>query len=200
MPSSLTSRISFTRRGQPSPLGPIASRRRASLAARALASCTPEELEGLHEGGPLPRLRARLADLAESLRYEEAARLRDRIDALEHIVERLRRLDRLRRLELCLIAPAIDPGWQKAFFVSGGAVRAVRSLPPGAGANLEVEAGIAACRGAEQVEEALTSAQAEDLILLHGFVRRPPPELTVLPLDAEPIRAHVSGRRLPRAA
>jgi UvrB/uvrC motif len=170
------------------------------LAARALASCTAEELEKLHEGGPLPRLRARLADLAESLRYEEAARLRDRIEALEHIIERLCRLDRLPRLELCLIAPAIEPGWQKAFFVSGGAVHAVRSLPPGAGANLEVEAGIAACRRAEKVEEALTPAQAEDLMLLHGFIRRPPPELTVLPLDAERIRAHVSGRRLPRAA
>ena len=37
-------------------------------------------------------------------------------------------------------------------------------------------------------------------MLLHGFIRRPPPELTVLPLNAERIRAHVSGRRLPRAA
>src|SRR5262245_23198166 len=95
----------------PSPIGPIASRRRASLAARALSSCTQEELDGLREGGPLPRLRARLADLADSLRYEEAARLRDRIEALEHVVDRLGRLERLRRLEACLIAPALEPGW-----------------------------------------------------------------------------------------
>ncbi len=114
------------------PLGPIGSRRQAALAARALASCTDTELETLLQGGPLPRLRARLDHLSESQRYEEAARLRDRVDALEKVVERLYRLDRLRRLELCLIAPALEPGWQKAFFVSGGAVRAVRSLPPGA--------------------------------------------------------------------
>ena len=38
-------------------LGPIPSRRRASLAARALSLGTPEELDRLLEGGPLPRLR-----------------------------------------------------------------------------------------------------------------------------------------------
>jgi DNA polymerase III subunit epsilon len=169
-------------------LGPITSRRKASLAARALASCTAEELDRLLDGGPLPRLRARLSHLAESLRYEEAARLRDRIEALEHVVERLRRLERLRGLEACLVAPAAEAGWQKAFFVSGGAVRAVRSLPPGAGARLEVEAGLAACRAAgRRLGETLAPDQAEDLLLLDGFVRRPPPELAVLPLDAERI-------------
>jgi hypothetical protein len=30
----------------------------------------------------------------------------------------------------------------------------------------------------------LTPEQAEDLMLLDGFVRRPPPELDVLPLEA----------------
>ena len=126
--------------------------------------------------------------------------MRDRIDALEKVVERLRRLDRLRRLELCLIAPAVEPGWQKAFFVSGGAVRAVRPLPPGAGARIEIEAGIALCRSAGEPDDTLTAGEAEDLMLLHGFIRRPPPELAVLPLDAERIAEHLSGRRLPRAA
>ena len=45
---------------KPSPLGPIGSRRQASLAARALASCTDAELDDLLQDGPLPRLRARL--------------------------------------------------------------------------------------------------------------------------------------------
>ena len=168
----------------PTRLGPIASRRRASLAARALSSSTPEELDQLLDGGPLERLRARLAHLADNLRYEEAARLRDRIEAVEHIVDRLRRLERLRSLEVCLIAPAIEPGWQKAFFVCGGGLCAVRSLPAGGGARLELGAGLARCRTArEQAPETLTPEQAEDLLLLDGFVRRPPPELTILPLD-----------------
>jgi DNA polymerase III epsilon subunit family exonuclease len=185
----------------PSPLGPIASRRRASLAARAISSCTPEELERLHEGGPLPRLRARLSDLAESLRYEEAARLRDRIQALEEIVDRLRRLERLRRLDVCLIAPMTEADWQKAFFVSGGAIRAVRTLRPGAAAKLEIGAGLALCRAAEgEPEELLTPEQSEDLLLIDGFVRRPPPEVAVLPLDADRIAAHLERRHIRRAA
>jgi DNA polymerase-3 subunit epsilon len=185
----------------PSPLGPIASRRRASLAARALSGCTPEELERLRKGGPLPRLHARLARLADDLRYEEAARLRDRIEALEHVVDRLQRLERLRRLEVCLIAPMTEPGWQKAFFVSGGAIRAVRALRPSAAAKLEIGAGLALCRAAQGESDApMTPEQADDLLLIDGFVRRPPPELAVLPLDDGQITAHVERHHLRRAA
>jgi DNA polymerase-3 subunit epsilon len=172
---------------QPTELGPLTSRRQASLAARALAFSTAEERERLLEGAPLQRLRERLAHLAESLRYEEAARLRDRLEALERVIDRLRRLEELRDLEACLIAPAVEPGWRKGFFVAAGEVRAVRSLPPGAGARLELAAGAAACvRPAAR--EPTTPEQAEELLLLDGFIRRPPPELTVLPL-AEAARA-----------
>jgi DNA polymerase III epsilon subunit family exonuclease len=182
-------------------LGPIASRRRASLAARALGSSTAEELDRLLEDGPLPRLRARLSHLAGNLRYEEAARLRDRIEALEHVIERLRRLERLLRLELCLLAPAVEPARQKAFFVCGGRVRTVRSLWAPEGARLEIEAALALCRASRgDADELLTPEQAEDLLLLDGFVRRPPPELAVLPLDAERITAHLARGRFPRAA
>jgi DNA polymerase III epsilon subunit family exonuclease len=175
---------------QPGPLGPIGSRRRAALAARALASATDEELASLLEGGPLPRLRDRLSHLAESLRYEEAARLRDRIEALEHVVERLSRLCRLRALRACLVAPAGEPGWRTGFFVAGGLVRAVRTLPPGAGALLELEAGLACC-AAKEDDDPLTVEQAEELLLVDGFVRRPPPELVVLPLDRERIATYL---------
>ncbi|HKA26014.1 MAG TPA: exonuclease domain-containing protein [Gaiellaceae bacterium] len=182
-------------------LGPIAGRRQASLAARVLSSCTPDELDRLLDGGPLPRLRTRLGRLAEDLRYEEAARLRDRIEALEQVVERLHRLDRLKRLEVCLIAPAGKPGWRKAFFICAGGVCAMRSLPPGAGARLEINAGLTLCRLArDQARETLTLTEAEDLLLLAGFVRRPPPELAVLPLDARKITAHLVGGEHQRAA
>jgi DNA polymerase III epsilon subunit family exonuclease len=181
--------------------GPITSRRRAGLAARVLAPSTTDELDALLDGGPLPRLRTRLSHLADSLRYEEAARLRDRIEALEQVVDRLQRLERLRRMELCLVAPSLEPGWRKAFFVCGGGVCAVRSLPPGAGARLEIGAGLALCRAArEHAAETLTPEQAEDLMLIDGFVRRPPPELSVLPADAAAINAYLSGRRLANAA
>src|SRR5437764_3447603 len=167
----------------PSELGPIGSRRRASLAARALSAATEDELERLVRGGRLPRLRARLGRLADELRYEEAARLRDRIEALEHVVERLRRLERLRGLEACLVAPGLEPAWRKAFFVCGGGIQAVRTLPPGGGGKLEVDVALSICREARETIGRLTPEQAEDLLLIDGFVRRPPPELLVLPLE-----------------
>jgi DNA polymerase III epsilon subunit family exonuclease len=160
--------------------GPIRSRRRAELAARALAGATEAELDGLLHGGPLPRLRRRLADLAECLRYEDAARLRDRIAALEAVVRGLRRGERVRRLEVCVLVPAVEDGFRRAYFVRCGRVAAVRTVPPGAGARLELEAGLAEARRAEP------SAAPEDedeLLLLASFLDRPPPELTVLPLD-----------------
>ena len=49
---------------------------------------------------------------------------RDQIlEALEQVIERLSRLEDLRRLERCLLAPAIEPGRQKAFFVCAGDCR-----------------------------------------------------------------------------
>ena len=181
----------------PTELGPIGSRRQAQLAARALVDATLDELEHLLDGGPLPRLRQRLADLTESLRYEEAARLRDRINALEQLLQRLRRLDQLRTLSTCLIAPALTPGWRKAFFVHEGAVCATRPLPPGPGARLEINAGLAIARATPEQHEPLTSGQAEDMLLIDGFVRRPPPELTILPLDAEALSAVIGSASPP---
>jgi DNA polymerase III epsilon subunit family exonuclease len=175
------------------PLGPIRSRRRAALAARALSLAEPAELETLLEGGPLARLRARLAHLSECLRYEEAARLRDRIEALEDVIDRLRRLEHLQKLELCVLAPALEPGWHKAFFLCGGRVSA--SGPLQAGAAAKVVSGIALSRAAgERSGAELTPVEAEDLLLLDNVLRHPPPEVAVLPLEPGPVLAHL-GRR-----
>ena len=170
----------------PSPWGPIRSRRRAELAARALHGASEAELASLLRGGPLPRLRRKLRELAESLRYEDAARLRDRVQALEAVARELSALDRLRRAELCLLAPAVDDGFTRAFFVWGGRLAAVRTLPPGAGARLEVAAGIAA---AGRGELSLRPEDADELLLIGSFLRRPPPELRVVTLDAGAIAA-----------
>src|SRR5512133_2533066 len=146
----------------PTRLGPIGSRRQATLAARALARATPEELEQLLADGPLPRLRQHLAHLSENLRYEEAARLRDRLEALEHVLERLRRLEHLRELDVCVIAPALTPGWRQAFFVCAGVLCAVRPLPPGPGARLEINAGLTIARHTAREREPLTGEEAEN--------------------------------------
>jgi DNA polymerase-3 subunit epsilon len=168
---------SFSVTSEPTDLGPIRSRRRAELAARALAGATPGELALLTAGGPLPRLRAKLRDLSESLRYEDAARLRDRIAALEHVIARLAELQPLRAAEICLVVPAVEEGWRRAFFVAHGRVAAVRALPRGPGAALELEAGVAEARAATA---SLAPEDADELLLVGSFLRRPPPELTVL--------------------
>ncbi|HYZ75737.1 MAG TPA: exonuclease domain-containing protein [Gaiellaceae bacterium] len=183
--------VYLRRRGQalvcsstPTELGPIRSRSSARLAARLLDGASDEEL-----GAPelaLPRLRAKVRERAEALRYEDAARLRDRVAALERIVAELRRLRRLRRAACCLVVPALEPGFARAVFVAGGRIVTVRSLPPGAGARLEVEAGLALCRAAEP---SLDPEAADELHLVGSFLRRPPPELRVCPLDAERILA-----------
>src|SRR5713101_910246 len=82
---------------QPTALGPIRSRRRAQLAARALRA---DELP--LPARALPRLRRRLAELADARRYEDAARLRDRLQALERVCRELERLARLRAVERCI--------------------------------------------------------------------------------------------------
>ena len=166
---------------QPSPYGPLKSRRLAQRAARALDGFEGEDL-----AEALPPLRAKLRALARDLRFEDAARLRDRLAALEEVVGALAELERLRRLEVCLLVPAREDGFRRAFFVSGGRVAASRTLLPGGAGRVEVEAGLAAARLAAP---ATGPEDADELLLVGGFLRRPPPELRVVALDAALILA-----------
>jgi DNA polymerase III epsilon subunit family exonuclease len=160
---------------RPSPVGPLRSRRTAQLAARVLS---PEELERPETA--LPRLRHRLRELSDARRFEDAGRLRDRMAALERICRELKRLDRVRRLECCVLVPAEDSGYVRALFVAGGRVAGERTLPPGGGAALEIEAGLAAARRPGELD-------LDELLLVDSFLRRPPPELRVAPLERGPI-------------
>ena len=162
---------------RPSPVGPLRSRRTAQLAARVL---TPGELEQPEKA--LPRLRRRLRELSDARRFEDAGRLRDRVAALERVCRELKRLDRVRGLECCALLPGSGPGYVQALFVAGGRVAAERTLPPGGGAALEVEAGLAATRRAGELD-------LDELLLVDSFLRRPPPELRVTALERESILA-----------
>jgi len=161
---------------KPSPLGPFKSRSRARLAARVLRG---DELEQPELA--LPRLRARLRDLSDCRRFEDAARLRDRLSALEDVVRTVQRLDRLRRTRCCLIVPAAEPGFVRGIFVANGRIADVRTLA----SRLEVEAGLAASDLVAQSH--LLAEDADELLLIGTFLRRPPPELRVATLDAEEI-------------
>jgi DNA polymerase-3 subunit epsilon len=160
---------------RPSPVGPLRSRRTAQLAARALL---PDEVARPETA--LPRLRRRLRQLTDAQRFEDAGRLRDRIAALERVCRELKRLERVQRLECCILVPAADPGYVRAVFVAAGRVAAERALPPGGGAALEVEAGLAAARHKGELD-------LDEVLLVDSFLRRPPPELRVAPLRREAI-------------
>ena len=177
-------------------LGPLRSRRTAQLAARAL---TPKDL--VRPESALPRLHGRLRELAEARRFEDAARLRDRIAALERVCRELRRLDRVRRLECCILVPAGEGAHVRAVFVAGGRIAAERTLPPGGGAALEVEAGLAAASRQVRASNRLLQGDSgeldlDELLLVDSFLRRPPPEMRVAPLQRDAIlraRSSVPG-------
>ena len=166
---------------KPSPLGPLRSRTRARLAARALRV---EELDD--PARALPRLRRRLRDLSECRRFEDAARLRDRMAAVEDVVRAVERVERARNMRCCVIVPAAGSGYARGIFVANGRIADVRTLA----SRVEVDAGLAATKlpGDEDLDE---------LLLIGTFMRRPPPELRVARLDADEILSLASA--LPRA-
>jgi hypothetical protein len=170
---------------EPTPHGPLKSRSVARRAARALSG-----FEGDDPAAALPPLRERRRRLARDLRFEDAARLRDRIAALEHVVSTLEQLGRLRALRACLLVPAREPGFLRAVFVAHGRVAAIRSVPRGGGARIEVEAGLAA---AARSVPSVGPEDADELLVIDGFLRRPPPELQVVGLEAAAILAAVNG-------
>jgi DNA polymerase III epsilon subunit family exonuclease len=155
-----------------SSLGPVGSRKRARRAADALGAYeSPQQA--------LPALRRKLRDHVDCLRYEDAARVRDRLSALEEVLAHVREVERLHAVEAWLVVPALEPGFRRAFLVSGGRIAARRTLPPGAGAALELEAGLAEARRAAMPP---TADDADELLLIGQFLRKPPPELEVIPL------------------
>ena len=175
---------------EPTPLGPFTGRRIARNAARALDGHESDDVEGA-----LPPLRSSLRRLGRELRFEDAARLRDRIAGLDEAVSTLRELDRLRSLRACVVVPARQPGFVRAHAIAGGRVAAVRLVPRGPGAAHEAAALVAA---AARASSSTAPEDADELRLVGTFLRRPPPELRVGALEPGAICALVDG--IPLAA
>jgi DNA polymerase III epsilon subunit family exonuclease len=175
---------------EPGRFGPLRSRHRAELAARALGEFDGDEL-----AAAIPPLQAKVRRLARDLRFEDAGRLRDRLAALEQVVARVDELERLRGACLCVLAPAREPGFRRAFFVAGGRVAAVRTIPDGPRSRLEIDAALAEVghRGlateCHSVCPSYAPEDADELLVLSGFLRKPGPELRIVGLDATAILA-----------
>jgi DNA polymerase III epsilon subunit family exonuclease len=165
---------------KPGPFGPIASKRRAQLAARALGDHGGDDF-----AAAVAPLQAKLRRLARDLRFEDAARLRDRVAALEDVSQRIATLDRLRAARICVLAPAREPAFWRAFVVASGRVVA-RSVPRGPAGRIEIEAALAA---AASTEVSFAAEDAADLLAVSTFLQRPPPELRVVSLDRDEMLA-----------
>ena len=166
---------------EPGPLGPLTSKHRARLALRALDGFEGEDLATALGAG-----RARLRRLALDQRFEDAARVRDRLEALEDAVRRIELFARLRERRVCVLAPARESGFRRAFFVAQGRIATVRTVPDGPAGRMEIEAGLAE---AARVEQSFAPEDADELLVVSGFLRRPGPELRIVSLDAQEILA-----------
>jgi DNA polymerase-3 subunit epsilon len=174
----------------PTSLGPLPGRRLGRLAARALDGHASDDV-----AAALPAVRERVRRLGRELRFEDAARLRDRLQGLEEAVVALRELERLRALRACVVVPAREPGFARAHAIAAGRLAASRLLPRGSGAAHEAAALVA---DASHATDSRAAEDADELRLVASFLRRPPPELKVCALEVAAICALVDG--LPLAA
>jgi hypothetical protein len=78
------------------------------------------------------------------------------------VIAHLRRLDELRRLRLRLVVPGVDPGSHEEVVIANGCVQ----RGDAAGASLH----------------SLEPDHLDELLVVAGFLERPPPELRVVPL------------------
>jgi DNA polymerase III epsilon subunit family exonuclease len=164
---------------EPTEYGPLGGIRVAERAARALSGDDEEPADAL------PGLRVRLRRLARDQRFEDAARLRDRIAALEQVVDRLGQLEQLRSRRSCVLVPAREPGFSRAVAVAGGRIGAERTVPIGGGAPAEVDALLAEATLAPPADD--RGNDIEEVMLVDSLVRRPAPEVRVVRLERNAI-------------
>jgi hypothetical protein len=136
----------------------------------------------------VPRLQEKLRRLSRDLRFEDAARLRDRVAALEQAVREVQRMRRLRQLSVCLVVPGPEERSRRGIYVAKGQVVCIRPFIGTRGVEWQ-----AALADVARAEPTLAPEAADELRVLASFIRRPPPELTVVPLaHSSPWRSFAS--------
>jgi DNA polymerase III epsilon subunit family exonuclease len=149
----------------PSPFGPLRRKADARRAAQALRGCSPEELDALLDGTTPERLREQVSAAVEIGHELEARRLMRRLASLDRVAGELARVERVRRLALCLLVPG------GAYVVQGGRVTRHDDL-----------AGLTR----EPVPAVIEADRLDELLVALSFLDSPPPELTVIPLAGQP--------------
>jgi DNA polymerase III subunit epsilon len=150
---------------------------------RDALSRTQRWLEGDDDGSAAAVLRARMVALGEQRRYEQAAELRDRLEALESVRLRLARLRRAVAVSGVLLAADVDRRFVQAFACAGGRVVGRRRLPRSGGAQLECRPLLASLELALAAKRApLAADQADSARLITAAFARPGRDVTAIPL------------------
>jgi DNA polymerase-3 subunit epsilon len=152
-------------------------------AERAAHAAAADGLAAALEGGggvPVERLRERRRALAASLRFEEAARLRDGEEALRAAGRTLRAIREARVAAGVILAAHADPRLVQAFAVAYGLELERRAVPRAGSGRLEtsalaaaVERALAAGPGIEG-RAAVPGERRDEALLLAAVLERPP--------------------------
>jgi DNA polymerase III subunit epsilon len=134
------------------------------------------------DGSLLDELTRRRDELAEELRFEEAARLRDRIRELEHVVGVQRRLDAVAERNLAIVAPSPRPKHRELFLIRNGQL--VHQLSAPTGLRRTTVAKLLGEIFAARPARAVTREAVDEMHLLDGWLRRHGERLTTIPVDA----------------
>jgi len=154
----------------PSRYGPLRRRADAQRAARALRGCAPEEVQALLGGARPERLRREVVELVECRRELDARRLSGLIASLERVAGEIERIERIRRLSACLLAPGLEPGTREAYVVHEAKLT-LRDTPP-----FEPPPGDPA--------PIVEADELDGLLVFASFLDAPPPELKAIRLES----------------
>lgn len=144
------------------------------------------------DGTVLAELTARRDALAEELRFEEAAELRDRIRQIEHVVGVQRRLDSVEARNLAIVAPSLKPASRELFCIRRGQLIGQATLTCQSRVTTVARALARAFRATDALEDAtsIPREKVDEMHLLDTWLQRHDDHLIVLQVDlAEPSAA-----------
>ena len=149
-------------------------------------------LTGRAAGDEISAIRRRMAALSAEHRFEQAAELRDQLEALESVRRSLARLDRAAARRGIVLASDLDDRFVQAFACAGGRVVARRRIPRSGDGALELAPLISALAAAGGGRRApLEPDQADVAHVIAAAFARPSRDLAVAELDNGDERAAV---------
>jgi DNA polymerase III subunit epsilon len=104
----------------------------------AAVEAAADWMAGRSDGAELAAIRKRMAALSADRRFEQAAELRDQLDALESVRRSLARLDRAAARRGVVLAADLDDRFVQAFACAGGRVVGRRRIPRAGDGALEI--------------------------------------------------------------